>query len=416
MKSQNVFPDGTPMASWFLTADVPKLENMGTPYDITKYGVADDGKVYTRQLQDLIDYIGEGGGGVLVVPKGTYYTGALFFKQNVHLYIEEEGVLKGSDDISDYPVCYTRIEGQSCMYYPALINADGVNGFVMAGKGTIDGNGSRAWKAFWQRREWNPDCTNKDEQRPRLVFISNSSNVTLAGLRLQNSHFWTTHIYKCNHVKYIGCSIFAPNAPVPAPSSDAIDIDVCKDVHIKDCYIEVSDDAVVLKGGKGPDADKLPENGMNERILVEDCNFGYCHSCLTCGSESIHNKNILMRRITSQGADKLLWLKMRPDTPQHYEYVTVEQVEGFIGRFVFVRPWTQFFDMKGHAEVPRSKADHITVRDCKCRCNDFFDVEEAREQYELSQFTFENLDIEAKNGAFNKEIVDDFVIRDVKVN
>ncbi len=94
--------------------------------------------------------------------------------------------------------------------------------------------------------------------------------------------------------RYIGCSIFAPNSPVPAPSSDAIDIDVCTDVLIKDCYIEVCDDAVVLKGGKGPDADELPENGMNERILVEDCHFGYCHSCLTCGSESIHNKNILM--------------------------------------------------------------------------------------------------------------------------
>ena len=122
-----------------------------------------------------------------------------------------------------------------------------------------------------------------------------------------------------------------------------------------------------------------------------------------------------MRRITSHGADKLLWLKMRTDTPQHYEYITVEDVEGFIGRFVFVRPWTQFFDMKGRTEVPRSKADHITIQDCKCKCNDFFDVEEAREQYELTQFTFENLDIEARNGEFNTDVIDDFVIKNVKL-
>ena len=46
----------------------------------------------------------------------------------------------------------------------------------------------------------------------------------------------------------------------------------------------------VLKGGKGPWADKLPENGSNERILIEDCTYGFCHGCLTCGSEFVHNK------------------------------------------------------------------------------------------------------------------------------
>lgn len=114
---------------------------------------------------------------MIVIPKGTFLTGALFFRQGVDLYIEEDGVLLGSDDISDYPICDTRIEGQNCKYFAALINADGIDGFKMWGKGTIDGNGLRSWKAFWLRREWNPDCTNKDEQRPRLVYISNCTNV-----------------------------------------------------------------------------------------------------------------------------------------------------------------------------------------------------------------------------------------------
>ena len=47
------------------------------------------------------------------------------------------------------------------------------DGFTMFGEGIIDGNGEKAWKAFWQRKKWNPECTNKDEQRPRLVFFSN---------------------------------------------------------------------------------------------------------------------------------------------------------------------------------------------------------------------------------------------------
>lgn len=92
----------------------------------------------------------------------------------------------------------TRMEGETCPYFAALINADNVDGFKMCGKGTIDGNGLKAWRAFWLRRKWNPNCTNKDEQRPRLVYISNSSNVTIADLHLRNSHYWTTHIYKCH--------------------------------------------------------------------------------------------------------------------------------------------------------------------------------------------------------------------------
>ena len=92
----------------------------------------------------------------------------------------------------------------------------------------------------------------------------------IADLRLQNAHFWTTHVYKSNHVKYINCRIFSPASPVKAPSTDAIDIDVCTDFLVKNCYLEVNDDSVVLKGGKGPWADEAPENGSNERIIVED--------------------------------------------------------------------------------------------------------------------------------------------------
>ena len=94
-----------------------------------------------------------------MVPKGTYKTGAVFFRQGVHLYLDEGAVLLGSDDITDYPLMETRIEGQSWTYFPALVNADGVDGFTVFGKGTIDGNGMRAWKAFWLRRKWNPACT-----------------------------------------------------------------------------------------------------------------------------------------------------------------------------------------------------------------------------------------------------------------
>ncbi|MBQ8726210.1 MAG: exopolygalacturonase [Clostridia bacterium] len=409
------FPDGTLVGEWFYQIKTPSLKELGKPYVITDYGVKPDGKVYTKAMQDLIDRIFADGGGVLVVPSGTFYTGALFFKQGVNLYVEENGTLKGSDDISDYPVCDTRIEGESCKYYPALINADGVDGFTMCGKGVIDGNGERFWKAFWKRREWNPDCTNKDEQRPRLVFISNSKNCVVADLKLQNSPFWTNHIYKCNRVKFLNCHIFAPKSPVPAPSSDAIDIDACTDVLVKNCYMEVNDDSVVLKGGKGPWADESPENGANERIIVEDCRYGFCHSGLTCGSESILNRNVIVRRLTVDGIAQLIHFKLRPDTPQRYEYISVEGVTGkILHSFINVNPWTQFFDLKGRTDKPISIVENITIKDCQCSCGTFFNVSKDVKQYELKNFALQNLQIEATVFGNDFAVVDG--IKTEKVN
>lgn len=409
------FPDGTLIDSWFYETEKPVLSDLGKQYILTGYGIKDDGKVYTREIQTLIDTAAANGGGVIVVPKGTYITGALFFKQGVHLYVDEGAVLKGSDRIVDYPVCDTRIEGESCVYFPALINADNADGFTLCGKGTIDGNGHRAWEAFWVRRQWNRGCTNKEEQRPRLVFISNSSNVMLSDIHLVNSHFWTCHIYKCDHVKMLGCTMYSPREPVVAPSTDAIDIDVCTDVLIKNCYMEVNDDAVALKGGKGPWADTAPENGSNERIIVEDCEYGFCHSCLTCGSESIHNRNVILRRIKVGGARNLLWLKMRPDTPQHYEYVTLEQMTGRAQNFILVRPWRQFYDLKDRKEIPLSYANNITMRDISCQCTSFFNVAREDEQYLLTDFTFENLDVQAETDDFIMDAIKNMTVKNVKV-
>lgn len=409
------FPDGTPIADWFYDTAVPALTELGTPYVLTDYNILDDGRIYTKEIQNLIDTIHENGGGVIVVPTGIYRTGSLYFKQGVHLYVSEGGILMGSDDINDYDIRETRIEGETCRYFTALINADGIDGFTMCGPGTIDGNGLKSWKAFWLRRTWNPQCTNKDEQRPRLVYISNCKNVLLADLHLQNSHFWTTHVYKSHHVKYLNCTITSPAAPVKAPSTDAIDLDVCTDVLVKNCYLEVNDDSVVLKGGKGPWADEAAENGSNERILIEDCEYGFCHGCLTCGSESIHNRNIIMRRIKVYTGMNLLWLKMRPDTPQHYEYISVEDVEGKITNFININPWTQFFDLKGREDVPLSFADHISMKNCRCECETFFHVKKEDTQYLLSEFLFENLDIRAKKDGFEQDAIENCNMRNVRI-
>ncbi|GEO06069.1 exopolygalacturonase [Adhaeribacter aerolatus] len=404
--AKEVFPDGTPIPDWFRQNKPTDITKLGKPYRITDYNVTNDStRLQTQLIQAVIDKAATEGGGVVIIPKGTFLSGSLFFKKNTHLHLEAGGKLKGSDDISNFPLVTTRMEGQTLKYFAALVNADGLDGFTLSGKGTIDGNGLRYWKSFWLRRAFNPQTTNMDEMRPRLVYISNCKNVQLSGVKLINSPFWTTHLYKSENVKLLDLYIYSPEKPVKAPSTDAVDIDACKNVLIKNCYMSVNDDAVALKGGKGPRADKDPNNGGNYNIIIEDCTYGFCHGALTFGSESVHDRNIILRRIKINHAERLLWFKMRPDTPQLYEYVLVEDIEGHdIGNFLYIRPWTQFFDLKGEPVSGTSNVRHITMRNIKLDCTNFFNVGAAKETkpaqgfgYQLSDFRFENIQVTAKN-------------------
>jgi len=392
------------------------LKDLGKKYTITDFGVGKDStKIQTIAIQKVIDKAAANGGGVIIIPKGVFLSGALFFKPKTSLYVAEGGVLKGSDNIADFPIMPSRMEGQNLDYFPALVNACGVDHFSISGKGTINGNGKKYWEAFWERRKENPKCTNLEVSRPRLVFVWNSNHVQLQDVKLINSGFWTNHFYKCNNVKLLDLYIFSPHIELKAPSTDAIDIDICTNFLVKGCYMSVNDDAIALKGGKGPYADQDQNNGPNANIIIEDCTFGFCHSALTNGSESIHNKNVIMRNCKIDGASRLLWLKMRPDTPQRYEYIRVEDIKGEAKTCLAVFAWKQFFDLKGRPDVPLSYGDHITLKNIDLKCETFYGVENDP-NVRLSHFTFENLNIEAVKTNIDKSLINGVSFNKVYVN
>ena len=267
----DIFPDGTTVPEWVHTPDPVILDSLGPKFVLTEYGIFADGNLHTEQIQALIDKAAAQGGGVIVVPAGLYRTGALHFKPRTHLHLMQGAILQGSDFIGDYPLDTTRIEGETCLYFGALINADHVDGFTISGSGTIDGNGLRFSQAFWLRRRWNRNCLNKDEQRPRLLYVSNSCDVRIQDVRLQNSPYWTSHFYRCENLRICGVSFFSLGSPDDSmgPSTDAIDLDVVRNVHISHCHMEVNDDAISMKGGKGPWADdpvRCPGNGANIEV------------------------------------------------------------------------------------------------------------------------------------------------------
>ncbi|RAW02229.1 glycoside hydrolase family 28 protein [Pseudochryseolinea flava] len=386
---------------------------------ITKFGVASDStQLSTKTIQDVIDRAHEVGGGTVVIPKGVFLTGALFFKPKTNLRLEEGAVLKGSDNIDDYPLIPSRMEGRSILYYAALINAYYVDNFSVAGPGKIDGNGLKYWKKFWSHRDslksLGKESTNLEVHRPRLVFIWGCNNIKLQGVKLHNAGFWTTHLYQCNNILIEGCDIRAPYRPVPAPSSDGIDLDVCKKVVIRNCYISVHDDAICIKGGKGPDAHLLPQNGMIDDVLIENCTIGEAHATLTFGSECVHGRNVTMRNCKINNNSPLLKFKMRPDTYQVYENITVDNITGKVGSIINMNPWKQFFNLDGSTAKPFGTVRNITLSNINVSCNKVGDIE-GNPNDVVQNFKIISSDIKAENPTL-RNIYKDVTILNVTVN
>src|SRR5208283_1637062 len=216
---------------------------------ITDFGaVADNKTVNTKAIQAAIDKCASNKkGGIVVVPKGTFLSGAIFLKQGVNLLVEKDGVLKGTTNIDDYPQIQTRWEGTEEMYTASFVNAEGVTGLTISGEGTIDGSGEEWVQQNPYRRPpaaapgaapaaaaapmvtpppapaaataatgpaarpaapvlagvvTAPQMPRRG--RPRLIGIQNSKDVLLSGLNLHNQAVWCLFVLYSQNVEIDG--------------------------------------------------------------------------------------------------------------------------------------------------------------------------------------------------------------------
>ncbi|MDE6089749.1 MAG: exopolygalacturonase [Duncaniella sp.] len=409
------FPDGSAVPGWFNETKAPQIDKLGKKYVVTDYGVLRDSTVIqTRALQAVIDKAAADGGGVVVIPEGTFLSGSLFFKPGTHLHIVKGGKLKGSDAITNYEIVKTRLEGQTIDYFAALVNADKCDGFTITGEGMIDGNGHRFYDEFWLRRKVNRKCTNLEALRPRMAYISNSKDVTVSGIRMVNSGFWTNHLYNCERVKYLGVTILAPTDGYPkGPSTDAIDLDVCNDVLVSNCYMNVNDDGVCLKGGKGTYVDTIAGNGSVSRVIIDRCTFGKTNAGVTFGSEAWDCSNVIMKDCKFNGTYHVLLFKMRPDTPQQYRNVLIDGATGTVRNAVEVQTWTQFFNKVERDPMPASGVDNVTFRNGHLECTRDFYKDKKTDDYTLTNFTFKDIWAVDPSKSFDTSNIENCIIENI---
>ena len=106
---------------------------------------------------------------------------------------------------------------------------------------------------------------------------------------------------------------------------------------------------------------------------------------------------------------------MRPDTPQKYEYITLDGISGTARTGIYIRPWRQFFDLQGRETPPISSSENITFRNFNLKCDKFTEVG-ITEYDRLENITFEDMTIEAGSATLDTSLIKNLVVKNVMVN
>jgi polygalacturonase len=243
-------------------------------HSVSEFGAVGDGSTLNSQaIQKALDTAGEAGGGTVRIPAGVFRCGTIELRSNVLLELAGGAVLKGSEEMADYPAHTAGVnpQGNVDLQPHHFILADGVDNAGIVGPGTIDGSGP----AFWDPPSACEFFTRKGSRPSPMIEIRGCRDFALRGVTVYDSPGWTVHVNDSQRVRVQGVNI---RNNLLGPNTDGLDITDSRDVIVSDCNIVAGDDAIVLKS----------LGGVNERITVTNCILQTNCSALKLGaSESI---------------------------------------------------------------------------------------------------------------------------------
>ena len=273
---------------------------------------SDTSKVITKAIQAAIDECAKKGGGVVSFEPGTYVTGSIFLRSNVHLKIDKTVLILGSQNFIDYPEIDTRIAGIEMKWPAALINVIDASNVAVTGQGIVNARGKFCWDKYWaMRKEYDSKglrwIVDYDAKRVRTFLSQSSSDVTLKGLTFKNAGFWTVQLLYSKQLTVDGI-IIKNNEDGSGPSTDGIDIDSSTWTLIENCDIDCNDDNFCLKAGR--DWDGLRVNKPTEYIVIRKSIARRGAGLVTLGSETSGGiRHVLATDLYAKNTDNGLRIK-----------------------------------------------------------------------------------------------------------
>lgn len=266
---------------------------------ITDLGASVDSQALTSAaIAKAIAAAHEAGGGIVVVPPGSWPTGPVHLKSRVNLHLDAGATLRFSPDPADYlPAVLASWEGLECMIHSPLVYAYDCEDIAITGSGSLEAQ-MEVWQQWFARPKAHMDALvalyrmsvdgvparerrmtdGSANLRPPFLHFNRCRRVRLEGVRIVNSPFWTVHPFLCEDVLIRGISIRAHGH-----NNDGVDPEMSQRVLIEDCTFDQGDDAISVKSGRERDGWRLATPARH--IVMRRCKVLNGHQLMAIGSE-----------------------------------------------------------------------------------------------------------------------------------
>lgn len=296
-------------------------------FDIRNYSAVEGGTVInTKAIRKAIEAASAAGGGKVIIPAGTWLTGAIHLENNVNLFLTKGSELLFSQNTDDYlPVVFSRHEDTECYKFSAFVYADGKRNIAITGEGTLNGQGKPWWN--WKQgqkgsearvvqmgnenipvKERIFDGKNGNYLRPAFFQPMNCTNVLVEGVIFLYGAFWTITPTYCDSVIVRKVKIITDGPYGHTPNGDGVDPSSSRNVLIEYCQFSTGDDCIAIKSGR--DKDGLRVNKPTENVFVRHCTGYKGHGGISLGSETSGGiRNIFGYDCAFNGPDRMVRIK-----------------------------------------------------------------------------------------------------------
>ena len=222
-------------------------------YSILDFGAA-SGEECTEAIQQALDRCSEEGGGMVVIPEGSYLASTLYLRDKVNLHLEKGALLQGVEDPNAYAPYIPEHDlsrydsgngtaNSNCVndrqWMKAFIIGAGVKDASITGEGTIDGR-----HVFDERGEENM-------RGPHTIIVAEAPDFHMAGITITRAANYAFLGYALENPVFEGLTI--------TEGWDGIHIRGAKNPIIRGCNFQTGDDSIA--------------GGYWENMLIEDCDI-----------------------------------------------------------------------------------------------------------------------------------------------
>jgi polygalacturonase len=247
-------------------------------FNVRSFGAAGDGtNLDSPAINRAIDAAAAAGGGTVLVPAGTYLSGSIHLKSNIHLLIDAGATILGAPqkmNAYDFTEPYSLggyQDGGHCYFHNSLIWGENLTNVFITGNGMINGGGLVRSDGLLNKM-----CGFGSELRNLSNYGAEETNGAVRlgnkaiALKLcKNVLIRDITVFHGGHFAILvtGCDNLTVDNVTMDTDRDGIDIDCCRNTMVSNCRVNSpNDDGICLKSTFA-----LGELRPTENLTIVNC-------------------------------------------------------------------------------------------------------------------------------------------------